>query len=347
MQHIRLVLTRGYHLMSRIHLAMGVMSYLASPIWLVFMLLGLVAVSVNAGPTPDPFAPISPRGGGLILFGVVMLMLMIPKLYAIGLILQRRDVLEAHGGELQVVGGAIIEVATSVLIAPIMMVYHTTFVVNTLLGRSVKWNAQSRDESSTGWDEALRSQWKNTVGGLIAGVVVWFVAPSLFVWTLPVLIGLVLSIPTAVMLSSRRLGVWLRERRLLMIPEEHRVPAVLRLHARAMERTRAAADDAADLHPMRRVLIDPVFYRFHLATLASNREPFESSVNTAAAIEAARERGLENLERPEQLAVLSNPHALAELHRHAWAQWDDAELRLPERLPAPGATAPLLHAVAV
>ena len=331
MQHIRLVLTRGYHLMSRIHLAMGVMSYLASPIWLVFMLLGLVAVSVNAGPTPDPFAPISPEAVGLILFGVVMLMLLIPKLYAIGLVLQRRDVLEAHGGELQVVGGAIIEVATSVLIAPIMMVYHTTFVVNTLLGRSVKWNAQSRDESSTGWDEAFRSQWKNTLGGIMAGVVVWFVAPSLFVWVLPVLVGLVLSIPTAVMLSSRSLGVWLRERRLLMIPEEHRVPAVLRLHGRAMKRTTAVADAVADVHPMRRVLTDPVFYRFHLATLASNREPFQSSVDTAAAVADAKERGLEALDRPEQLAVLSTPDAVGELHRHAWARWDEADLQATYR----------------
>ncbi len=344
MQHIRLVFTRGYHPMSRIHLAMGVMSYLASPIWLVFMLLGLVAVSINSGPKPDPFAPVSPGTIGLILFGVVMLMLFIPKIYAIVLVLQRPDVLEAHGGELQVVGGALIEVANSVLIAPIMMVYHTTFVVNTLLGRSVKWNAQSRDESSTGWGDALRSQWKNTLGGVVAGVVVWFVAPSLFVWALPVLIGLVLSIPTAVMLSSRRLGLWLREHRLLMIPEEHRVPPALRLHARGMVRTQAVADAVAEVHPMRRVVSDPVFYRFHLACLASNREPFESDVNLAAAIEDARQRGLEALERREQIAILSNPHALGELHRHAWSDWDEAELQPVERERRP-ATKPR-HAVA-
>lgn len=319
MQHIRLVFTRGYHFMSRLHLGMGVMSYLASPLWLAFMLLGLIAVVVGGEPTVDPYAPISPYIVGVLLFVVVMAMLLTPKFYAVCLVLQRPDVMRAHGGELQAVLGAIIEVGISVLIAPLMMVYHTTFVINTLLGRSVKWNAQSRDEAAVGWNTAARNHWKHTLGGLIAGALVIWLAPSLFWWTLPVLLGLVVSIPVSVMLSSVSVGTWLRKHRLLMIPEEHDKPKVLHLHQLAMRRTQAVADAVADQHPMDRVVKDPGFHRFHLANLASNREPFESTVNLAAALEQARAQGLSNLPRPEQVAILSNPHALKKLHHAAWA----------------------------
>lgn len=319
MQHIRLVFTRGYHFMSRLHLGMGVMSYLASPLWLAFMLMGLVAVAVGGTPEADPYAPVSPYVVGVLLFVVVMGMLLTPKLYAVGLVLQRPDVMRAHGGELQAVLGAIIEVSISVLIAPLMMVYHTTFVINTLLGRSVKWNAQSRDEAAVGWADATRNHWKHTLGGLIAGGLVLWLAPPLFWWTSPVLLGLVVSIPVSVMLSSVSVGTWLRKHRLLMIPEEHDKPKVLRLHTLALRRTQAVADAVADVHPMDRVVRDPAFNRFHLANLASNHEPFESPVNLAAAIESARSQGLANLERPEQLAILSNPHALKQLHHAAWA----------------------------
>ncbi|MEM6854051.1 MAG: glycosyltransferase family 2 protein, partial [Planctomycetota bacterium] len=320
MQHIRLVFTRGYKWMSRIHLGMGVMSYLASPLWLAFMLLGLMAVVVGGEVNYDPFAPFGPFLIGVTLFTVVMLMLLIPKFYAVCLVLQRPDVMRAHGGELQAVLGAIIEVGISILIAPLMMVYHTTFVINTLLGRSVKWNAQQRDEAAVGWDDAARNHWKHTVGGLVAAGLIAWLAPSLFLWALPVLIGLIVSIPVSVLLSSVSVGNWLRTKRLLMIPEEHDKPKVLRLHQTALRRTQAVADAVADEHPMDRVVRDPAFNRFHLATLASNHEPFESTVNVAAALEQAQEAGLPNLERAEQIALLSNPHALRRLHHTAWAQ---------------------------
>ncbi len=319
MQHIRLVFTRGYKWMSRVHLGMGVMSYLASPLWLAFMLLGLVAVVISGETTPDPYRPFGPFLIGVCLFAVVMAMLLIPKFYAVCLVLQRPDVMRAHGGELQAVLGAILEVGISILIAPLMMVYHTTFVINTLLGRSIKWNAQQRDEAAVGWPDAFRNHWKNTLGGLVAGGIVLWLAPSMIFWALPVLVGLIVSIPVSVLLSSVKVGAWLREHRLLMIPEEHDTPKVLRLHAQALRRTQAVADAVADQHPMDRVVKDPAFHRFHLAALASNHEPFESTVNVAAALAQAQQTGLPSLPRPEQIALLSNPHALRRLHHAAWS----------------------------
>ncbi len=42
LQHSRIVLTRGLHWMSRVHLTVGIMSYLASLLWLVFIALGFL-----------------------------------------------------------------------------------------------------------------------------------------------------------------------------------------------------------------------------------------------------------------------------------------------------------------
>jgi membrane glycosyltransferase len=172
-----------------------------------------------------------------------------------------------------------------------------------------------------GWDDAVRNHWKQTVGGVLAGALILWLTPSLFVWTLPVLIGLWLAIPVSVLLSSVRVGSWLRKHRLLMIPEETDTPRVLRMFNAALSRTQAVADGLTtnDATPWDRVVRDPSFHRFHLATLASNPEPFESSINVAAAVESALRGGLTALDRPEQVALLSNPHALRRLHVAAWA----------------------------
>uniref|UniRef100_UPI0030DD5EC3 glucans biosynthesis glucosyltransferase MdoH n=1 Tax=uncultured Rubinisphaera sp. TaxID=1678686 RepID=UPI0030DD5EC3 len=43
MQHARLVVSEGFHPLSRVHFAMGVMSYVASPLWLAFMIVTFVS----------------------------------------------------------------------------------------------------------------------------------------------------------------------------------------------------------------------------------------------------------------------------------------------------------------
>ena len=59
---------------------------------------------------------------------------------------------------------------------------------------------------------------------------------SALIWLVPVALPLLLAVPLAVFTSHLPLGSWMRDARLLLIPEESRSPAVLRrawLHARA------------------------------------------------------------------------------------------------------------------
>ncbi len=344
MQHLRLVFTRGYHPLSRIHLGMGVMSYLASPLWLAFMLLGLVVVATQrwaGGETlithASPLDPISPALVGVLLFVAVMAMLLIPKFYAVCMLLQRPALLRAHGGELPAVISALIEVTVSVLIAPLMMVYHTRFVLTTLSGRSVNWGKQNRDETQLGWADAWRDHWLHTVLGLVALAVVWGVAPGLVGWASPVFAGLVFAVPLAMLLSNAKVGIWLRDRGLLMIPEEGHTPRVLRRFALALRRTQRVADRAAHLDPLDRVVTDPALLELHRLHLDTNDEPkpVADGVDLEHATEVALRDGLADLKRPEQDAVLSSPASLRRLHRYAWAMWPPEKLAKVAKEPLP------------
>ncbi len=344
MQHLRLVFTRGYHPLSRIHLSMGVMSYLASPLWLTFMLLGLVVSAAHRWFNTDAFAinaspldPMSPALVGLLLFAAVMLMLLMPKFYAVCLLLQRPALLRAHGGEIPAVLSAIIEVAVSVLIAPLMMLYHTRFVLTTLSGRCVNWGKQNRDEAVLGWKDAWRDHRWHTFIGVVSLAVVWYVAPGLVLWASPVFVGLILAVPVAKVLNSARVGTWLRDRGLLMIPEEAHTPRVLRRFAKALRRTSRLAERANHVDPLDRVVADPALFELHRIVLDANDEPRPTpdGIDLDLATEQALGHGLSAVPDKAAAAVLSCGSSLDRLHRHAWASWDAATLAKVAKEPLP------------
>ena len=52
------------------------------------------------------------------------------------------------------------------LLAPIMWASHTLFLARLLLGRTVGWGAQARDDHAVPWSHALRAFWPQTLIGL-------------------------------------------------------------------------------------------------------------------------------------------------------------------------------------
>jgi membrane glycosyltransferase len=73
----------------------------------------------------------------------------------------------------------------------------------------------------------LKSYGGQSQFGLFAGNVALLVSPSLAAWMSPVILGLVLAIPIVALTSARTPGQWLRERKLLNIPEETNPPPIL------------------------------------------------------------------------------------------------------------------------
>ena len=351
MQHVRLVFAAGFHPLSRVHLGMGVMSYVAAPIWLLFMITGVVAAGVarfagSEGVVADAATaarlidgPITPRAIGIGLFVLVMLMLLVPKGYAVILLLQRPKLLKSHGGEVATVLSALLEVAVSVLIAPLMMIYHTRFVLSTLFGRTVSWGKQNRDEAGASWRAAWKDHRHHMLLGLVGTLVVVLVAPQLLGWTSPVLLGLVLAVPLCWILSSAKVGTALRDVGLLLIPEEAHTPRILRRSNVAMRRTRRLSDhlDNQNLREVDRLVADPALLRLHNELLAVNPEPAADPgpVQPDDAAVRAASSGLSELERAEQNAVMSDPGLMDRLHRAAWAHWPASRLAAVTSEPLP------------
>ena len=196
--------------MSRFHMGMGAMSYLLSPLWLLFLLVGLLSAGLKSGtltPWTQRAAETRPEwwiSGSL--FIVTMTLLLLPKLWGYLLLLREPRRLAACGGSVKALASVLLETFVSVLVAPIMMAFQVTFVVSTFLGFRVTWNAQQRREQGQSFRAAFSAHWKQMVAGLLAAGVTWLVAPGLLVWLAPVLCGLILAIPLSMILSSVGLG---------------------------------------------------------------------------------------------------------------------------------------------
>jgi membrane glycosyltransferase len=126
--------------------------------------------------------------------------------------------------------------------APIMMLFHSEFVVRALLGRSVGWDAQPRGDRGVSWREAFtRHRWHVAIG-LVWGCTILILAPHFIWWMLPVVVGMLISVPFTALTSRSDLGLALRRRGLLLTPEETSPPP--ELAAAEAARTRNAQAQA-------------------------------------------------------------------------------------------------------
>jgi membrane glycosyltransferase len=237
LQHMSLLPMRGLHWLSRIHLVTGVLSYVTSPMWFAVLVLSSIVICLDAVNGHQYFAPGSftlfpswpeSRVGEIFsLLTITFSVLLVPKVLAAVLALKDRRARRGFGGGSRLLLSLLIEQVFSMLLAPAMMVFHSTFVVTILAGRPVSWNAQERGDRGIGFLEALwRHKWHVLLGLVWGAVILWF-APKYIWWLLPVLAGLVLSVPLTVLTSRADAGQWARRHKLLLTPEETQTPREL------------------------------------------------------------------------------------------------------------------------
>ena len=236
LQHARLLLARGLVPVSRGHLVLGVVSYLASPLW--FLLLAFTtAEAVRDDLTPwvyfpdanrlFPVWPVSRWVELLGLFSVTMAMLLLPKFLSAGLALADPLKARAYGGRAALVGSLLVEIVFAALLAPILMVQQSFAVVTTLLGGTVGWSPQRRSGSGGGLVQAIRGYALITLLGIGWGLFAQSFAPGLVIWLTPVLVGMVISAPLAYVTGRPGLGLAARRHGWFLIPEEVAPPPEL------------------------------------------------------------------------------------------------------------------------
>ncbi|ATQ41199.1 glucans biosynthesis glucosyltransferase MdoH [Caulobacter mirabilis] len=238
LQHAGVVGAAGLHWVSRLHLMRGILSYLASPLWLLLLCAGAGLWAAEASPTT-----MAGRTGPLAawLFGLTMALLVIPKLLAASLILRDAAARRGFGGGLRVCLGVAVEMAVSTLIAPVTMLMQSAAVLDVLSGRDSGWGVQQRDAGRLSRREAWRTHRAHVLLGLVGAGLALALDPAVFWWTSPVHVGLVLSAPLSALLARVEAGGLAARLGLLATPEERLPPRVV---ARAAE-LRAAYDAEA------------------------------------------------------------------------------------------------------
>jgi membrane glycosyltransferase len=238
LQHLGLLPVRGLHWLSRIHLITGVLSYVTSPLWLLILALSSTAVCLDAINGHQYFAPGSytlfptwpeyrdPEVAALL--GLTLGVLFMPKILGATLALLDASLRRRFGGAGRLLVSMLVEQIFSTLLAPAMMMFHTAFVITTLAGKPVSWQAQDRGDRGIGLREALgRHRWQVLLG-LAWGAAILLIAPRYIWWLSPVLLGLILSVPLTMLTSRASVGRWARRRGLLLTPEETVTPPELR-----------------------------------------------------------------------------------------------------------------------
>ena len=204
----------------RLHLLTGIGSYLTAPLWLLFLLTGIL-ISLQARfvrPEYFPQTSLFPQWPAidpvraLWIFVGTMALLLVPKLLRLsrdaagprdaawlwrGLARLPRHADRDRDLRPDRAGGDADPVASRAAI---------------LRGRDTGWNAQRRDDGSLPLRATMRRYGWHTVFGLLLALAAYEVSYSLFAWMTPVIAGLILAIPLAQWTANPAAGLRMRAR---------------------------------------------------------------------------------------------------------------------------------------
>jgi membrane glycosyltransferase len=245
LQHMNVLVMPQLHWLNRLHMATGILSYATSPMWFAVLVLSSIITCQEAiqgyqffetgTHTLFPVWPEYRDGEIAALLLVTIVVLLLPKVLGAILAFMNGPRRRAFGGGPRLVISLLLEQLFSMLLAPTMMVFHSTFVITTLAGKPVTWNAQDRGDRGVTFGDALaRHRWHMLLGVIWGALILWL-APRFIWWMMPVLAGLLLSALVTMVSSRSDLGLWLRRHRLLLTPEESSPPPELAAMQRAMQ----------------------------------------------------------------------------------------------------------------
>lgn len=324
MQHLKILVSKHLNPVSRVHFTIGIMSYLSSPLWLSFLLVGLaIALGKQIFPpvyftevrTLFPNWPVFDKIGTIVLFVISMFMLIFPKFLGLTVYLKQNKSKDI-GGKRGAVLSVFIEILFSALMAPIMMMFQSKFVLDVFAGRDAGWKTQNRTDSSTSLSTAWeRHKWHMGLG-ILTTIVVYLYAFELFWWMLPITLGLMLSIPISMLTSKVSVGKWCKNYKLFMIPEEVKEPKII---SKAREYKQNLTNYEKQFKGLELVLNDGIMNAVHVMMIPVNGPVPEFAPSVCKNAEIKLENYINHkiipeLSREEKLALLYNADVLSKAH---------------------------------
>jgi membrane glycosyltransferase len=341
LQHGLVLFAKGLRGVSRMHLILGIFGYVASPLWLAFLITfeWIYCMQKYSGLsefTVESFNPYLKNWSGtehaLLIFVICMVVIMLPKFLSLIDLARDWPRRKEFGGLLNATGGVIGETIFSTLHAPLLMLWHTRFVLTNLAGISVGWTTQKRSADGTDWLYAIQRHWGHTLIGLGWGWFTWKLDPGLFWWFTPVLAGMVFSVPLSVLTSRRGLGARAKFLGLFLTPEETKPPMELvSLRSRMKIHALTGAADSDRVHNgLAQAVLDPYVNAIHVTLLREkqlNPVYAEHLTRIGAGSDAVRDlgekllaAGPEKLKAAERMAVMADQRVMVWLHQQVWVR---------------------------
>lgn len=326
LQHARLIFTRGLNTAHRVVFVNGIMSYVSSLLWFVFLLVSSTEAILHALVSPNYFPqnhmlfpdwPVWHPHWAVALVGFTMALLFFPKILAIMVtVFQGRT--REYGGFLHLLMSVLIESIFSVIFAPVRMLFHTIFVFSILAGRKISWGAQTRGDASTSWQDAFRHHTPGTLLGMIWAIVIYLLNPAYFWWLIPVIGAWVIAIPISVWTSRILPGKRMRLANLLLTPEEVSPSPLLKNYSRTLSQLDSELPEtkgfvAAVAHPGINALHCAMQYK-EKTTINE-----EVAMSRRRLILKALKGGPNALTRKDRISLLTSSDMLSELHWSVWS----------------------------
>ncbi len=303
LQHAWFLLTRNFAGLSRLHLVQGILAYASAPLLSLFILLtGVQAVVDRLHPRAHAFAPAS----ALVLFVLTVALLFGPKVLSFLHLASRPGEVRRFGGAGRLALGMLLETTFSVLAAPVLLWFHTRFVLRNLSGQTVSWHTQNRDGGSgPRLSDVWAEYWPLPAAATAVGAVGWWVDPSFALWLLPILLGLLLSVPL-VQISGRK-GMLAN---LFLTPEETAPPPEL---------TQTQQLRTSEGNGFVQAILDPYVNALHVS-LQRRRARIAPATQAYLAELTAKllRNGPDALVAREKRALLADGGTVARLHTLVW-----------------------------
>lgn len=317
-QHLWLLFAKGWHPMSRINFLHGILSYVSSLLWFLFLAL---ATFLAATPT----ARVEPQSllAEQILLGVTAMLIFLPKTVILLDEVLTGRMFKPLRLRLLTFISSLLDTVVFTLMAPVLMVFHARFVIYTVIGKSVSWVTQRRKiDGGLNWSEIIWTFASVTVLGLVWGVIGWFVSTAFLAWISPILFSMVISILVAALVSGGRSG---RRLGFFLTPEEHEPPTVLKTMQTNLEEIKDRLQLPPELerhYGLMQVCLDPYVNGLHVSLLRRRKTIDVSRSYLTAIGHRLITQGPQAVNAQEIKALMHDTDSVTNLHYRLWSAAD-------------------------
>ncbi|TGN20254.1 glucans biosynthesis glucosyltransferase MdoH [Leptospira idonii] len=326
LQHIWFLFVKNIPFLNRLHILLGILSYLSAPIWGMYIFLSLWNYwedfrFLNFSLLPKEFEFFTNQIYLPLyyeLLGLSLTLLFLPRILGYIDAMLTRNLRKAHGGSIGLTLSFLLETITSIFLAPVYLIYYTTFIFYTLANRKIEWAPQNRDSNkSYSFQSILQSFFGITLLGIVVAYVLNDFSEVLFYSSLPIWSGWILSIPivyiTSLTIPSRRILNFFFKTQEETEPNKE-LSQLLRL---LNTETNTPKDYL--LSGIFLALAHPRYFRIHKGMQGKKKAHPSFSLETKKAIDDLVHLGPNELSRKSLSSILTNADALEEVHFKIWS----------------------------